>query len=336
MDQLLAARRNAGFDEYDEEPEYYEYGLHEDSYYTYEKEEQDEFLDIESPIRPHGTDALTYYEHNSDADGKENNSLKAEIVGLVKEADANIETTERENNTREECKNKIPGKARDICTIEKINKNVNNRRGPISNRRDWKPEKGDVIQITGLDKSAQYNGMVGTVLNSHNKNTNRYGVRVKNGNTTKTFAVKLSNLMPLKDARKEDKLQKITPPRADYGSAVYNVQQRGPSTSKQEKINGDRSTGAETVAQTSYGSEIGNNAIINIIAKGQMKESVDDGNTGVSARDNGTRCVGNRNNQVLTADEKSRDDHSESATTIMAAEAKTKANLWLQTIQKVN
>jgi len=58
----------------------------------------------------------------------------------------------------------------------------------------WSPAKGDVVRITGLEKSGQYNGLEGTVVSDLDSETNRCGIRIDHEGKAKTLALQVKNI----------------------------------------------------------------------------------------------------------------------------------------------
>lgn len=63
----------------------------------------------------------------------------------------------------------------------------------------WSPSAGDAVRVQNLAKSAQYNGLPGTVVADLSKQTGRYGVEVTYQNKRKTLALQLKNIAPRTD-----------------------------------------------------------------------------------------------------------------------------------------
>lgn len=71
-----------------------------------------------------------------------------------------------------------------------------------SNNTLWTPTIGDAVRITSLEKSAQYNGLEGTVVSTLDTETNRCGIRVEFAGQVKTLALQVKNLELLHDSKK--------------------------------------------------------------------------------------------------------------------------------------
>jgi hypothetical protein len=59
---------------------------------------------------------------------------------------------------------------------------------------EWTPRKGDSVKLTGLNKSAQYNGLDGTVVGDLDSETGRYSVKVVYDGNTKNLSLQSQNL----------------------------------------------------------------------------------------------------------------------------------------------
>ncbi|KAL7481001.1 hypothetical protein ACHAW6_006681 [Cyclotella cf. meneghiniana] len=66
----------------------------------------------------------------------------------------------------------------------------------------WSPAKGDVVRITGLEKSGQYNGLEGTVVSDLDSETNRCGIRIEYEGKAKTLALQVKNIKLLHKVKK--------------------------------------------------------------------------------------------------------------------------------------
>lgn len=74
----------------------------------------------------------------------------------------------------------------------------------------WTPSKGDEVKIIDLVKSAQYNGIGGTVISPIHPETNRCGIRIIYEGKTKTLALQQKNLVFLHQAKKAKKAEVLT------------------------------------------------------------------------------------------------------------------------------
>eukprot|EP00986_Skeletonema_menzelii_P001675 scaffold460_cov81-Skeletonema_menzelii.AAC.15 len=74
----------------------------------------------------------------------------------------------------------------------------------------WTPSKGDEVKIIDLVKSAQYNGIEGTVISPIDPETNRCGIRIIYEGKTKTLALQQKNLVFLHQAKKAKKAEVLT------------------------------------------------------------------------------------------------------------------------------
>jgi arsenite-transporting ATPase len=66
----------------------------------------------------------------------------------------------------------------------------------------WSPTKGDVVRITGLEKSGKYNGLEGTVVSPLDTETNRCGIRIVYEGEAKTLALQMKNMDLLHKVKK--------------------------------------------------------------------------------------------------------------------------------------
>ena len=70
---------------------------------------------------------------------------------------------------------------------------------------EWNPQKGDSVQLTGLSKSEQYNGLEGTVTSDLDPETGRFRVTVVYNGETKALSLQKQNMEKL-DSYKKSKL----------------------------------------------------------------------------------------------------------------------------------
>ena len=80
----------------------------------------------------------------------------------------------------------------------------------------WIPQTGDVVTIHGLVKSAQYNGMEGTVISDVDASTGRCGVQINYEGQTKKLALQKKNITFVGKAKKQ--MLGYSPPKAETQS----------------------------------------------------------------------------------------------------------------------
>ena len=106
-----------------------------------------------------------------------------------------------------------PMKLYDDQLEKKAENNVddNEEKKSESNNTSWTPTKGDVVRITGLEKSGQYNGLEGTVVTTIDSETNRCGIRIQYQGQVKTLALQVKNMDLLHSAKKAKCNESLSP-----------------------------------------------------------------------------------------------------------------------------
>jgi arsenite-transporting ATPase len=100
---------------------------------------------------------------------------------------------------------------------------VEEKKSDDKDTASWTPTKGDIVRITGLEKSGQYNGLEGTLVSPLDPETNRCGIRIKHQGQFKTLALQMKNMDLLHKGSKKAKCEETTDSTSDTTSIEQNV-----------------------------------------------------------------------------------------------------------------
>lgn len=113
------------------------------------------------------------------------------------------------------------------------------KEAPVEHKHpiDWTPSVGDYVSIHGLAKSAQYNGLNGTIISGLDEETGRFGVALDYEGKKKKLALQLKNLSLEEKAKK---LKKSPDSKSDSGGGVAaesGSSREGQSLVSEENVN---------------------------------------------------------------------------------------------------